>query len=408
MAPMGGGNAGTAWGFGRARLRRLPDTPGAGDRQIEAGTVPREIPMPSAAGAETNGDAAHAANGRRAALLLLAAFAAIVFVLSPYLPGVLGAAVLYVVSAGLHRRLARVIPPRVSAAALSITLLLLVLVPGTWLLSTAVRQATDALRAFQRGGALARLSGARVAGVDVGAQLSSAGAALVSWGSGQAVALFGSATRATLNLAIALLGLYYLLVAGDALWRRARALLPLRGELADRLGERLVGVTEAMLLGTFLAAVVQGTLVGLSFWLLGLRGAVLAGLLTACVSVLPVIGSAFVWLPAAAYLALAGRYGAAMVMLALGAGVVSNLDNVIWLAVYRRVSGIHPMVTLLGALGGVRVFGAIGLIFGPLALSYFFELLAVYEETLAHPPAVASDAQPAIPRRRRRPRPAPA
>jgi hypothetical protein len=58
--------------------------------------------------------------------------------------------------------------------------------------------------------------------------------------------------------------------------------------------------------------------------------------------------------------------------------VVSNLDNLVWLAVYRRVSGIHPMLTLVGALAGMRVFGMLGVLFGPLALSYFFELLGIY------------------------------
>jgi predicted PurR-regulated permease PerM len=59
---------------------------------------------------------------------------------------------------------------------------------------------------------------------------------------------------------------------------------------------------------------------------------------------------------------------------------VSNLDNVVWLIVYRRVSGIHPMITLVGAFAGLRVFGMLGVLFGPLALSYFFELLAIYED----------------------------
>ena len=109
--------------------------------------------------------------------------------------------------------------------------------------------------------------------------------------------------------------------------------------------------------------------------------------MTACAAVLPVLGSALVWLPAAGYLALDGRYGAAAFMLASGAVVVSNLDNLVWLWVYRRVSGIHPMLTLVGALAGMRVFGMLGVLFGPLILSYFFELLRVYEETAFEPGA---------------------
>jgi len=331
-----------------------------------------------------------AMNGRRVGLLLLVCAAGIVLVLAPYLPGLLGAGVLYVVAAPVHRRTSRVLPPRTSAGAIAILLLALLLVPGTWLVSTSVTEATDALRAFQRSGVLDRLAGARVGGVDVEQQLSRAGAELVSWLSGQAVALFGSATRATLNLVIALLGMYYLLVAGEGFGARIRRRLPVSDAVFERLRTRFVAVTEAMLVGTFLTAALQGTLVGAACAIAGLPGAPFWGLVTACAAVLPVLGSALVWLPAAGYLALAGRYGAAAFMLAAGAVVVSNLDNLVWLWVYRRVSGIHPMLTLVGALAGMRVFGILGVLFGPLALWYFFELLRIYEEIpAAQPPAPA-------------------
>lgn len=331
------------------------------------------------------------ANGRRVALLLLACAGAIVLVLVPYLPGLLGVGVFYVIAEPLHRRLARLVPARVSAAAIAIALLLVLLVPGTWLVATAVSEAKDALRDLQGSGALERL-GTRVGGVDVREQAGRAGAQVVAWLSGQAVALFGSATRATLNLAVALLGLYYVLVAEDGVGRRVRRLLPVSDEMFDRLRARFVGVTEAMLLGTFLTAALQGTLVGAAFAVVGLPGAVFWGMVTACAAVLPVLGSALVWLPAAGVLAAGGHYGAAVFMVVAGAVVVSNLDNVVWLVVYRRVSGIHPMLTLVGALAGMRVFGILGVLFGPLALSYFFELLGIYEEMLTASPTRAADA----------------
>jgi len=295
--------------------------------------------------------------------------------------------VFYVLAAPLHRRLARVVPPRVSAAALALLLLGLMLVPGGWLVSTAVSEAAEALRAFERTGTLRQLSAVRVGGVELRGQLSSGGAQLVSWLSGQAVGLFGSATRATLNLCVALLGLYYLLVAGDAFAVLARRAIPVSDAVFAMLRTRFVAVTEAMLLGTFLTAALQGTLVGAAFALVGLPGAVFWGMVTACAAVLPVLGSALVWLPAAGYLAVQGRYGAALFMAAAGAVVVSNLDNVVWLIVYRRISGIHPMVTLVGALAGMRVFGIMGVLVGPLALSYFFELLRIHAEVSAPPAA---------------------
>lgn len=323
--------------------------------------------------------------GRGAGRLLLAAAALILIALFPYLPGLVGGAVLYVVAAPFHRRLAPRLGARSAAFLLSVLLLLLLLVPGSWLLSTVIDQAPDALRAVQRSAALERLSGTRLGGVDVREHVSGMAGAAFSWLSAQAMSALGSMVHAALNVVIALFGVYYLLTAAGGLWERMRRVLAVPEPVAAALRVRFVEVTEAMLLGTLLTALLQGLLIGLGLAAVGIRGAVLWGLVTACASVLPVFGSAFVWLPAAGVLALDQRYGAAAFILVIGGGLASNLDNVVRLVVYRRVSGIHPMLTLVGAVAGVEVFGIAGVLIGPLALSYFFELLRVYEEFAGAP-----------------------
>jgi predicted PurR-regulated permease PerM len=124
------------------------------------------------------------------------------------------------------------------------------------------------------------------------------------------------------------------------------------------------------------------------------------GFVTACASVLPLLGSALVWLPGVAILLVERRVGAAVTLGIIGAGVASNIDNVVRLLVYRRVSGIHPMLTLVGAFAGVRLFGVVGAFLGPLILSYVFELVAVYEETIAidaaPPPPTPRDPTPSM------------
>jgi predicted PurR-regulated permease PerM len=101
------------------------------------------------------------------------------------------------------------------------------------------------------------------------------------------------------------------------------------------------------------------------------------------VSVLPLLGSALVWLPGVAILLIQHRIGAAIVLGILGGALASNIDNVVRLFVYRRVSGIHPMLTLVGAFAGVRLFGVVGAFLGPLILSYVFELIEVYEDAMS-------------------------
>jgi len=116
------------------------------------------------------------------------------------------------------------------------------------------------------------------------------------------------------------------------------------------------------------------------FWFTGLANGLFWGVVTALCSVLPVVGSGLVWVPGAAVLLVEGNQQAAIGLVLWGGIVVSNIDNVIRPMVYRRWANIHPLLTIVGAFGGIRYFGMLGLLIGPLALSYFFELLRMYRQ----------------------------
>jgi predicted PurR-regulated permease PerM len=203
--------------------------------------------------------------------------------------------------------------------------------------------------------------------------------------SARALSLFGGITRATLNLLLALLGLYYLLRSEGALWARVRPIIPFSRHGADALGQRFVRVTEATLLGILVTAVAQGLVVGFAFVAVGLPNALVWGVVTAMVSILPVLGSALVWGPGVIVLAANSRYGAALALLLTGVIVASNIDNVLLPVVYRHVSGLHPMATLIGAFSGIELLGLPGLLLGPLAIAYALELIRLYEEEYGNP-----------------------
>jgi predicted PurR-regulated permease PerM len=126
--------------------------------------------------------------------------------------------------------------------------------------------------------------------------------------------------------------------------------------------------------------VAQGLLVGLAFWVVGLPSAVFWGVVTTVFAILPVVGSGLVWGPGTIALALDHRYIAAAGLALWGLIVVGNVEYVIRPMVFRRWANIHPLVTLVGALGGVSYFGLLGLLIGPLAISYWFELIKMYRE----------------------------
>ena len=116
---------------------------------------------------------------------------------------------------------------------------------------------------------------------------------------------------------------------------------------------------------------------------LTLLALVLIAAQTDMVSILPILGSALVWFPGAVVLFLDGRTGAAFILGIIGVVICSNVDNVIRPFIFRRVSGMHPMVSLLGAFAGVKAMGLIGVLVGPLVLTLFLELLALHETELA-------------------------
>lgn len=327
----------------------------------------------------------------RAAALVAGLGIAIAAALTPFASGLLGIAVLYVVCAPVHRRLCRRLPPRVAALIVLTGALVLILLPLAVILGIVLSEAPDTLRALETGRGLDRLSHLRVGPLDVGAQLVSAGGTVVAWISQQALAFFGTAARGTLSLVIAFFGLYYLLLHPRQVWASVRDFIPFSDTAAEALRERFHSVTVATMVGTVLTAVIQGSLVGAGFALVALPAAAFWGVITAIVSVLPMLGSALVWVPGTAMLLVDGRYGAAAAMLAVGL-VAANVDNVVRLIVFKRISDVHPMATLIGAFAGLKYFGLLGVLLGPLAIAYFFELLKIYRQEYIAPPVRIVDA----------------
>ena len=315
----------------------------------------------------------------RAQSLVLVLALLIGVAVAPFVAGLLGAVILEVIFAPTQRRLRRHLPERAAAVLVTCAAALLLLLPVAMLLALVIGHAPEAMEDLRRSALLSRLAALRIGDLSLGAELERASGTAVAWVSRQGLHLFGSVAHATLHLVIALFGLYYLLLAGGGAWRRFRGMLPFSEASAELLRERFRSVTEATLLGIGLTAAVQGAVVGLGFHVTGLPDAAFWGVVTAFVSVFPLLGSATVWLPGVLVLAASGRHGAAVAMLAIGAGIASSVDNVIRPMIYRRISHIHPMTTIVGAVSGVAWLGVTGLLFGPLALSYFFELLRIYQ-----------------------------
>jgi len=319
-------------------------------------------------------------NHQRAALVVLLLGFALLAALLPYATGLIGIPVLYVIFAPAHRWLARRVRPSVAATLVVLLGVFLIVVPGASFAGLIVNEAQQIATGVVQSPILARLSQLRIGRTEIGPELANLGRSIISWLGTGAFSLVGTATRLALNLTIAFFGLYYLLLRPGETWEAVRPYIPFSALNADKLQRRFHDVTISTLIGTGLTAAIQGVLVGIGFWFTGLPNGVFWGVVTVVVAILPIVGSGLVWGPGVLALVLDGRSGAAAGLALWGLLAVGGVDYLIRPIVFRRWANIHPILTVVGAVAGVPYFGILGLLIGPLALSYFFELIRMYRE----------------------------
>jgi predicted PurR-regulated permease PerM len=318
---------------------------------------------------------------QRAVLLIFVLGLGLAYALWPFSTGLMGALVLYVVFSPVHRALvARRLNAGLAAGIVVLMALALVVGPGISFVGLVANEAQAMATGVIQSPLLARLRELRMGPYDIGAQIEALGSQVVSWVGSSALRVVGTATRLGIQLTISFFGLFYLLVAPAGAFTAIRPFIPFSAKNAEVLRARFRDVTFSTLVGTGVTAAVQGLLVGLAFWVTGLSNAVFWGVVTVIVAILPVVGSGLIWGPGAAALAIEGRYGWAIALAIWGVVVVGSVDNVIRPYVFRRWARIHPFITVIGAFAGINWFGLLGLLIGPLAISYFFELIRMYRD----------------------------
>jgi predicted PurR-regulated permease PerM len=201
-----------------------------------------------------------------------------------------------------------------------------------------------------------------------------------------AAGLGGSVFLGTVNslfgMALTLVLLFFFLSDGDAMMLRARGLIPLSEAHTERLLIRLGGVARAIVFGTTLTALLQGLLLGIGFSVVGLPSPVVFGVLGALIAMLPVGGTALLWVPATVWLFLDHHAGLGTLM-ALWGVLLTGLDNILKPALISGRAPVSALVVFLGVLGGIAAFGAIGMIAGPVLVSLALALLEFADEERA-------------------------
>ncbi len=189
----------------------------------------------------------------------------------------------------------------------------------------------------------------------------------------------------TVNVLIALITLFFLLRDGKEFFSRLQRLLPMDQEHQQRLFKNIVDAVLAVVHGSLVVGMVQGLLAGLAYHFLGVPFAVLWGVATGFAALLPVGGSTLVSIPATIYLFLQGETIRAIVLLVWSLGIVGSVDNILKPLIIGNRLGLPVLFLFFGILGGLTLFGALGIVLGPVIFALLRALLDLYSREYRQP-----------------------
>ncbi len=322
---------------------------------------------------------------------LIGIFGILSFLLiSPFMFYVLAAIVLVYIADPLHDRVEAVAGNANLAAGLSLLLMLVALVVPTLVLTDMVMQEGENALATvgDRAGDYINTTRAEalyleVTGdeLDVDASIRSAFGQAGTMLSDGIPGLIQTVFDALIGIFVLAVTMFYLFRDGDDLLAAVRHMTPLKPAQKDRLLTELDQMSEAILLGHLLTSTVQAGIAGVGLWLVGIENVVFWTFVMVVLGLIPLIGNFVVWFPAGLFLVfIQNRPVAGIALLAYCGVTLTAADNLVRMKVVSGRSTIHPLLVMIGVIGGLPMFGLLGVVLGPLVLGFFASLLTVYRE----------------------------
>ena len=331
-------------------------------------------------------------------LLVVAASLAFGWVLLPFYGAILWATILAILFAPLYQRILNAMPrwPSLAALATVVIIVVIVLLPVGLTANLVVREAIAFYNGLQSGeltfrldfGWMRQILPAWVMGLLDRLALENFGelrdrlwTTVMESGSflaGQAINIGQMTVNFIVSLFVMLYLLFFLLKDGRGLTRRILDAIPLPPAELRAIASRFTDAIRAILKGTLVVAVVQGALGGLIFSVLGIHQPVLWGAVMAVFSLLPVLGTGLVWVPAAIYFLVTGAVWKGLVLFAYGMLVIGLVDNILRPILIGKGTKIPDYVVLISTLGGIVIFGVNGLVLGPIIAAIFISVWAAF------------------------------
>ncbi|MGL3605962.1 AI-2E family transporter [Rhizobium sp. G187] len=331
-------------------------------------------------------------------VLLVLVTLAFLWLLVPYYTAVLWAVILAIVFFPVHKRLERLLRGRSTVSALLTVLLCicLVILPALAILGSLVQEGTslyqriesreidlnvyllrlqDALPTFLD----SWLTSLKLGGFADLREKISAGAMEAGQTIAGSVLSFGQNTlEFFISLGLMLYLLFFLFRDGASLGLTLRQSIPLSDDYTRQFLDKFAAVVRATVRGNVIIAVVQGFIGGVAFWTLGIEAPLLWGVIMTFLSLLPAVGAALVWVPAAIWLFLIGAWLKGLIMVAVGVLVIGLIDNLLRPPLVGQGTRLPDYVVLISTVGGISLFGISGFVIGPLIAALFISAWSLF------------------------------
>lgn len=313
----------------------------------------------------------------------------------PFLVPLAWSAVLAIFFYPLHERLQRKMRPTPAALTSTLGVTLLLIVPALVVLVFTAREALDATARVQSAlavhgqgpseGLVLRIEEwlrlrlpASWQSLDISNPMEQAAERIASYLGAKFAGLLKNLVSFFVDLFILIFALFFMFRDGEAVVRGAKHLLPFDKDIQTEMVEESKELVFASVAVGLLVAVIQGALGGLSFALVGISSPTFWGVLIAFFSLVPVVGSALIWGPAALWLGVSGHWGKALLVVVICGGVSTIADNIVRPMLLRNRTRLNELLLFIGVLGGLEAFGLLGLVAGPTIVAAAMGVFRVY------------------------------
>jgi predicted PurR-regulated permease PerM len=209
---------------------------------------------------------------------------------------------------------------------------------------------------------------------------------------GRTLGFVGGLVGAVVEIFFAIFTMYYLFRDGNRIVNALPNMLPLERAQSEKIFARTREVISASVYGVLIIASIQGALGGLAFWILGLPSPLVWAVVMTLLSMIPMAGAFIVWVPAAIFLALSGFWVKALILTAWGTLVIGTVDNFLRPKLVGEKTKLHELFIFFSVLGGLKVFGVLGIVLGPVVLAITLALLDVFKQMDESPEVTSPDA----------------